>query len=129
LIPSLKCNTIAVVILKRSFIMSALHVTFTIKVPIEVIKRKKIYAVCCPILDIHSQGDTKAKAIENIKDAVNLFFISCFERGVLDKALKECGFKPENRPVPETTRSPRITTIDVPLYLINSGRMAERCHV
>jgi predicted RNase H-like HicB family nuclease len=103
--------------------------TFTIKVPIEIVKRNNIYVVCCPILDVHSQGRNKSQAIENIKDAVNLFLVSCFERGVLDKALKECGFAPQNKPVHEISPSSRITTINVPLYLIKSGKVAERCHV
>lgn len=109
--------------------MDAIAVEFTVKVPIKIVKRKNIYVVCCPMLDVHSQGKNRTEAIENIKDAVNLFLVSCFERGVLDKALKECGFISQPKPIPKLSLSSHTQTIDVPFYLINSGKVAERCQV
>ena len=108
--------------------MAALHVTFTIKVPIEIIKRNNVYVACCPILDVNSQGENEANAIENIKDAIQLFLISCFERGVLDKALKERGFTPQHEPFHKESPLSHIITIDVPLYLIKSDKVSEICH-
>ena len=109
-------------------IMPSMFVEFKIKVPIKTIKRKNIYVTCCSVLDICSQGKNEKEAIENIKDAINLFLISCFERGVLDKALKECGFVPERGHVHRLSSIPNTKTIDVPLYLISSGKAIVRCH-
>ena len=39
-----------------------------------------------------SQERTKGKALESLRVAVELWFESCLARGVLDKALEECGF-------------------------------------
>ena len=67
---------------------------FNMKLPLNMKKEGIWYIACCPILDIHTQGETKAKAKRNLAEAISLFFLSCFERGVLDEALKECGFRP-----------------------------------
>lgn len=47
-----------------------------------------------PALDLASHGRTKAEAQRAIEEAVLLWFKSCFERGTLEAALKECGFRP-----------------------------------
>ena len=46
---------------------------------------------CCPILDVWSQGETKDKALNNLNEALQLFLISCFDRGTLVEVLKKCG--------------------------------------
>lgn len=46
----------------------------------------------CPAIDVMSQARTKVKAMESLREAVELWFESCFERGVLNEALVECGF-------------------------------------
>jgi predicted RNase H-like HicB family nuclease len=66
---------------------------FRIKVPVKIAKRKRWVLASCPILDLHSQGETEKKARENLGEAMRLFFVSCFERGTLDKVLKKCGFR------------------------------------
>ena len=68
-------------------------VEFRITLPIKITKKKKWFVASCPILDVHSQGETETKARNNLKDALSLFFISCFERGTLDSVLKNSGFR------------------------------------
>ena len=68
-------------------------VQFVAKLPIKINKKRKWYIASCPILDVYSQGETESKAKKNLKDALSLFFVSCFERGTLDAVLKQCGFK------------------------------------
>jgi predicted RNase H-like HicB family nuclease len=46
----------------------------------------------CPALDVSSQGATKAEALASLQEAVELWFESCLQRGVLDGALREAGF-------------------------------------
>ena len=37
-------------------------VVFELKLPFKVKKEKGFYISCCPVLDIHSQGDTLSEA-------------------------------------------------------------------
>jgi len=60
-----------------------------------VVKRQgDWYIAHCPPLDITTQGRTLAEAKKNLVEASELFIVSCLERGTLDQALKELGFKP-----------------------------------
>ncbi len=103
-------------------------ITFQVKLPIVFTKRKKWYLATCPVLDVHSQGKTKSEAQKNLKEALELFLVSCFERGTLDQVLKECGFRP-NYPSEHREVSRFDKTIDVPIqFFIPSSRVA-RCHV
>jgi predicted RNase H-like HicB family nuclease len=48
----------------------------------------------CPPLDVMTQAESKKAALESLKEAVELWFESCIERGVLEEALAEVGFQP-----------------------------------
>ena len=107
-----------------------ISIEFSATLPVKITKRKKWFLASCPILDVHSQGETEKKARDNLRDALSLFFISCFERGTLDTVLKDCGFEPAY-PLPIHKKRPRISRkdyIDVPIrFLVNQTRQAE-CH-
>lgn len=98
-----------------------LKVTFIVKVPIVIEEADDIegYYAECPPLEIISQGGNKREAEKNIKDAVEAFLFSCFERGTLNDVLKECGFKPVQGTYKSTAfKGTRNTkSIDVPLPL------------
>lgn len=47
----------------------------------------------CPRLDVASQGDSEQQAMDAIHEALGLWFESCLDRGVLDQALSELGFR------------------------------------
>ena len=51
------------------------------------------WLVWCPSIEVMTQARTKKKAFESLRQAVQLWFESCIERGVLDAALKEVGFE------------------------------------
>jgi len=90
--------------------------TFHFTLPAKVKKKKKWFVSSCPVLDIYSQGETKEKALENLIEAVRLFFISCYERGTLDNALKESGFKAvEIKSSKAEHPSKKYESIDVPI--------------
>lgn len=107
-------------------------VEFSVKVPCEIVKKAKWYLACCPVLDVHSQGETKEKAKTNLREAVSLFLISCFERGVLDAALKDCGFTPSKEPA---TKGPSIAVrekiheeyLDVPIPFLVQPKHQVAC--
>ncbi len=51
------------------------------------------YVAHCPPLDVTTQGRSVAEAKENLREASELFIVSCLERGTLDQALQELGLK------------------------------------
>jgi predicted RNase H-like HicB family nuclease len=61
-----------------------------IELPVVIKKKGKTVIACCPILDVWTQGDTLDKAKKNIIEALRLFLLTCFEKGTLDAALREC---------------------------------------
>lgn len=99
-------------------------VQFIAKVPVKTTKRRNWILASCPILDVHSQGDTVVQAKKNLAEALSLFFISCFERGTLDIVLKECGFRAV-QPLPVKTKRPIVEQKDyikVPIpFLVNQA--------
>ena len=94
-------------------------VDFSVKLPATVKKKGVYYISCCPLLDVVSQGKTENKALENLIDALSLFFISCFERETLFEVLKECGFAPAST---KPTKRDFDKYIDVPIpFEVNKG--------
>ncbi len=55
------------------------------------------YVASCPALDVTTQGRTLAEAKKNLHEAAELFIVSCLERGTLDQALRELGWKPTEK--------------------------------
>ncbi len=94
-------------------------VKFSVTLPATVKKKGVYYISCCQLLDVMSQGKTEKIALNNLKEALSLFFISCFERGTLDEALKECGFTPAST---KPRKSDFDKYIDVPIpFEVNKG--------
>ena len=69
------------------------QVEFKAKLPVKITRKRKYVVASCPILDVVSQGETEAAAKRNLREALSLFFLSCFERGTLDAVLKHHGFE------------------------------------
>ena len=91
-----------------------IQVTISVQVPIKLTKRAKWYLASCPVLDVHSQGKTKEAARNNLGQAIQLFLVSCYERGTLDEVLKNSGFRPLH--ASEARKSPRVrNVISVPI--------------
>ncbi|MCC7201860.1 MAG: type II toxin-antitoxin system HicB family antitoxin [Nitrospirae bacterium] len=107
-----------------------MQVIFNVQLPAQVKKSGKYYVSCCPILDVYSQGKTRNKALENLIEALRLFLISCYDRGVLDEVLRDCGFTPvevkgpvKARPFPK-----KYESVNVPLPF-NLKESRTHCHV
>jgi predicted RNase H-like HicB family nuclease len=100
-------------------------VEFTIKLPVEVKRKAKVYVSRCPVLDLYSQGETESKARKNIIEAIRLFIVSCFEKGTLDSVLKECGFKPIKKII-HTPKDHKFVTVPIPF---NIAAPNTACHV
>lgn len=105
-------------------------VQFSAKLPVKFTKKRKWVLASCPILDVHSQGETENKARKNLAEALSLFFVSCFERGTLDSVLKDCGFMALRPPTPPTRSRPlsHEDYINVPIpFLVKQGNQSA-CH-
>ncbi len=100
--------------------------TLTFSLPYVVKKREQWYLSHCPALDVYSQGETQEKAIINLKEAIELFVVSCFDRGTLDSVLKECGFEPVRH------KNKSFSTknyLDVPIHLFAEKNDPMTCRV
>jgi predicted RNase H-like HicB family nuclease len=90
-------------------------VIFRLSLPFTVKKKGMYYVSCCPVLDVWSQGETREKSIDNLREALQLFLLDCFERGTLDKVLKESGFSPSKTKIHVKQKIDMRHEIDVPL--------------
>jgi predicted RNase H-like HicB family nuclease len=71
---------------------SVMQASMEFILPVRVRKKGKWFVSSCQLLDVHSQGRTRAEAERNLQDALSSFLSSCFERGTLDDVLRESGF-------------------------------------
>lgn len=101
----------------------------SLKVPVEVRKKGDAYVSNCPFLDILSQGDSREKAIENLRTAIRLFLMSCIERGTLDAVLKDCGFHLLKNERFGQLKSPKYLEIPIPFEAAENARSPQdKCH-
>jgi predicted RNase H-like HicB family nuclease len=100
-------------------------VTFNVCLPATIKKKAKYFVSCCPILDVWSQGESLEKAADNLREALQLFLIDCFERGTLDKVLKESGFTAVKKPLSKRQRVIPQHEIEVPLPFIIDKHLAQ----
>ena len=104
-------------------------IQFNANLPIAIIEKPDWFVASCPILDVHSQGETEEQAKHNLGDALSLFFISCFERGALDDVLKDCGFKAATYiPQQKQTVVSREDYISVPIPFLVDQNSSNECH-
>ena len=110
--------------------MKTITVQFNLHLPASVTKKRKWFVASCPILDVHSQGETEEQAKKNLAEALALFFISCHERGTLDAILKECGFMPlyPSSPPKKMSLIPESEYINVPIPFYVKLNNRQRCH-
>lgn len=66
----------------------------------------------CPCLDVTTQARTKKKVLESLGEAIELWFESCIDSGVLDTALEEVGFK-EVPAGEEISQSPNVVRVQM----------------
>lgn len=52
-------------------------------------QEKETWVACCQMLDLSTCGSTAKEALENIREAISLFFDSCIKRNTLHRALLE----------------------------------------
>ncbi|MBL8201698.1 MAG: hypothetical protein JNK40_12045 [Chromatiales bacterium] len=68
------------------------HIQFTVRLPVEYTEDGGAIIAHTPGIDVASHGASRPEALAALVEAMQLWFMSCYERGQLDAALKECGF-------------------------------------
>jgi predicted RNase H-like HicB family nuclease len=70
-------------------------------------EKKNRWAAICPTIGVASQGSNREDAMRSLTEAVEAWFESCIERGVLDQALRETNFvaRPSHEVVPGDVES------------------------
>jgi len=72
----------------------------------KIFKRRSKWISYCESLELSTCGETKAKAIANMQEAILLFFEVCLEKETLGLALSELGWKLVSRGTDEKTIKP-----------------------
>jgi predicted RNase H-like HicB family nuclease len=101
-----------------------MQVSMEFRLPARVRKRGKWFVSSCELLDVHSQGLTRAAARRNLRDALASFLASCYERGTLDAVLRDCGFvaHTNRKPHSPARRRAGATLVRVPVpFAIDSS--------
>lgn len=79
--------------------MSAVQqIQFTVRMPVTILEEGAVVIAHAPGIDVASHGATRPAAMAALVEAMQLWFMSCYERGQLDAALKDCGFTPSHEP-------------------------------
>jgi len=82
----------------------------------QIFKEGRTYVAHTSELDISSCGGTKARALENLKEAVRLFLEESEKMGTLDQILQEAGYFRRNRKL-EGPRFISTQRVSLPLPL------------
>ena len=88
------------------------------RLPYSLKKRRKWYLAVCQSLDVASQGPTKKKALDNLRDAIRGFLADCFERGTLDEVLRQAGFVSAGKPSERVHNPIGVHWLTVPIALL-----------
>jgi predicted RNase H-like HicB family nuclease len=72
----------------------------------------KRWVAVCPKINVASQGTSGDDAKRCLTEAVELWFEDCIERGTLEEALRECGFRTATREEAETFPEHVVLTRD-----------------
>ncbi len=78
-------------------------------------EREGGYSVICTDLDVASQGETVDEALDNIKEAVELYLESAQELGIMDQILEKLGLTEED--FQKNVIAPKIFRTEVPFKL------------
>lgn len=66
---------------------------FSITLPVTILREGKKFIAFTPALDLSTSGKTFDEAKKNFDEAVSLFIQECSEKGTLDSALHDLGWK------------------------------------
>jgi predicted RNase H-like HicB family nuclease len=100
------------------------QVSFRMEVAATVREEGGVFYSSCPVLDVHSQGESEQQALANLTEALQLFIETCYEQGTLGQVLHSHGLVPGN--ADELVAGGR--TVEVPLALIARQHAQAHAH-
>lgn len=59
------------------------QLAFNIKLKTRIYRDGPLYIAHCPVVDVMTQGDSREEARHNLGEALQLFFDTCSEKGIL----------------------------------------------
>lgn len=98
-----------------------MHIEIKLNIEVAIKQEGEWYVACCTPLNLFAQGKTKAKAQENLIETLQLFFMSCIERGTLEQVLHESGFRPGLPRRRHKGAHAVAVEVPVPMHLISSN--------
>ncbi|MBI4081403.1 MAG: type II toxin-antitoxin system HicB family antitoxin [Candidatus Lambdaproteobacteria bacterium] len=106
-------------------VIPAIEVSFRMRY--EIFEEDEWVVASAPDLDVHSQGHTEREAVDNLREALELFIVSCLKRSTLDQVLRDSGFAPEQGLLAASHLKAQagVKTIEVPLHLLATRPNAE----
>jgi predicted RNase H-like HicB family nuclease len=98
-------------------------VSFTATLPAQTSREGRCWVAFCPVLDVGSQGRSEAEALKHLGEALRLFLTDCWERGTLERVLKDCGFapaaaSPSTAPRRRSSKAPALKLVEVALPFV-----------
>lgn len=73
------------------------------------------YSVLCTDLGVASQGETVEEALQNIKEAVELYLETAEEIGIMDEVLEKLGLTEQE--FKNTITIPKVIRTEIPVEL------------
>jgi predicted RNase H-like HicB family nuclease len=110
--------------LKNSFAHRS-SVALNVKLQAWTRREGAVWMAWCPPLDVMTQAETEERAVESLREAVELWFESCIARNVLDDALVEAGF---NRLQPGERVPPDADVVDASVAKVHGQPTWPACH-
>lgn len=87
-------------------------VSLSVSLQVQLRQEDDVWVAWCPAIDVASQADSPAEAESALREAIELWFDDCLERGVLQQALEEVGF---HLATPQTPSCPSVGVNNPPL--------------
>ena len=94
-------------------------INYKFALPVSIIKEDKSFIAYSPALDLSTVGDTFEEAQERFSEAVQVFFEEITEKGTLDDALAELGWRKHNKelipPVVVSNKTQQFSISNLPV--------------
>jgi len=93
--------------------------TTNLSLSVETKKAARYFTSWCPELEIKSYGETKELAEACLKKIIKIFLTYCYERGALERVLKDCSLTISKSSLSKKPKS-SLHEIDITLpFIIN----------
>ena len=92
-------------------------VRMTLSLLVGVKQKEGAFLAICPFLNVVSRGNTREKAVQNLKEVVEFLFETCFADGSLGAVLDHRTLLRSQLPPLEDLVSLERTYVDLPLQI------------